>query len=75
MKTPIKDFYKRIIGWVETKPNGDKIGYDFYHRIVGFYNKNLDATQDFYRRIVSRGDTLTGLIYQANAEYNNGKKR
>lgn len=64
-KEPIKDFYNRIIGWIETKPNGDKVGYDFYNRIVGFYNKRLNVTQDFYRRIVARGDALVGLIMQS----------
>ena len=27
MKEPIKDFYNVIKGWVETKPNGDKVYY------------------------------------------------
>lgn len=74
MKTPIKDFYNRIIGWIEEKPNGDKIGYDFYNRIVGFYNKRLNITQDFYKRIVARGDALTGLIFQANSQGRNGRR-
>jgi hypothetical protein len=64
-KEPIKDFYGRIQGWVETKPNGDKIGYDFYNRIVGFYTKSLNITQDFYRRIVAKGDALVSLIMEA----------
>ena len=29
MKEPIKDFYNVIKGWVETKPNGDKVYYNF----------------------------------------------
>ena len=28
MKEPIKDFYNVIKGWVETKPNGDKVYYN-----------------------------------------------
>lgn len=59
----IRDFYKRIIGYVETDTiTGDKVGRDFYKRIVGYYDKKLDVTRDFYRRIVSHGDTLVSLI-------------
>ena len=62
MREPIKDYYNRIIGYIETKPNGDKIGYDFYLRIVGYYEKNSNLTKDFYRRMVGRGDMLSALI-------------
>lgn len=62
----IKDYYGRIIGYVETKPNGDKVGKDFYRRIVGYYEKRTNVTKDFYRRIVARGDTLVGLITTAS---------
>lgn len=65
MIEPIKDFYNRIIGYVDTKPNGDQTGYDFYKRIVGYYDKRANVTRDFYRRIVGRGNMLTGLIIQA----------
>ena len=65
-KTPIKDFYNRIVGWVEEKPNGNKIGYDFYNRIVGYYDKRLNITQDFYHRKVANGDALVALIFQGN---------
>ena len=47
---PVKDFYNRIIGYIETRPNGDQTGYDFYRRIVG------------------RGNILSSLIVQAEAE-------
>lgn len=65
MIEPIKDFYNRIIGYVDTKPNGDQTGYDFYKRIVGYYDKRANVTRDFYKRIVGRGNMLTGLIIQA----------
>lgn len=64
MKEPLKDFQNRIIGYVETKPNGDKIGYDFYLRIVGYYDKRANLTKDFYHRVVGRGDILSSLIVQ-----------
>lgn len=65
MIEPIKDFYNRIIGYVDTKPNGDQTGYDFYKRIVGYYDKRANVTRDFYKRIVGKGNMLTGLIMQA----------
>lgn len=67
MREPIKDYYNRIIGYIETKPNGDKIGYDFYLRIVGYYEKNSNLTKDFYRRVVGRGDMLSALIASDSA--------
>ena len=69
VREPIKDFYSRIIGWVETKPNGDKIFRDFYNRIVGYYDKQANVTRDFYNRVVSRGDTGVSLIQQAEMAY------
>lgn len=64
----IKDFYNRVIGKIETKPNGDKIGKDFYNRVVGYYEKSSNLTKDFYRRVVSKGDTLAGLIVTEDAK-------
>ena len=65
MKQPIKDFYNKIIGYIDEKPNGDQIGYDFYNRIVGYYNKKDNITQDFYKRKVATGNILSALIMGA----------
>lgn len=62
MKETIKDFYGKILGFVETQPNGNKTATDFYGRIVGFYKKDQDITTDFYGRIIARGDCVVGLI-------------
>lgn len=64
----IKDYYNRVIGKIETKANGDKIGKDFYNRVVGYYEKSSNLTKDFYRRVVSKGDTLAGLIIAEEAK-------
>lgn len=64
-KESIRDYYNRIIGWVETDSvTGNKIGRDFYNRILGTYDKKLNVTRDFYNRIVARGDALVGLIWE-----------
>ena len=63
MRTTIKDFYNKILGYVEEKPNGDKTFYDFYNRIVAYYIKSTNTTLDFYKRIIGRGDIGVGLLY------------
>ncbi len=64
-RVPIKDFYNRILGYIEEKPNGDKVAYDFYNRILGTYYKSQNVTKDFYNRIIARGDVTSGLVYNA----------
>ena len=62
MKTPIKDFYGRIIGWVQEDSNGNKKLTDFQGRIKGRYDKVTDTTRDFYGRVVAKGDQLSMLL-------------
>ena len=38
-KEPVRNFYGKIIGWIETANNGDKILRDFYGKILGKYDK------------------------------------
>lgn len=64
MRDTIRTWDGRIIGYIDTKANGDKEARDFYGRILGRYEKSLDVTRDFYGRILTRGDTLSGLIYE-----------
>jgi len=72
-RKPVRDFYQRIIGWVDTDTvTGDQIGRDFYQRIVGYYDAKLNVTRDFYKRVVNHGNMLAALIQQANAEQTKG---
>lgn len=59
----IRDYYGKILGYVETTPSGDKVFRDFYRRILGYYDKSLNLTRDFYKRVIARGDAGIGLIY------------
>lgn len=43
----IKDFGGRIIGYIEIKPNGDKIGKDFYRRVVAKGNALSDLVWNY----------------------------
>jgi len=65
MKTTqtIRDFYNRIVGYIETDDaTGNKVAIDFYRRIIGYYDKKTNTTRNFYKRIVSRGDILSSLL-------------
>lgn len=63
-KEKITDFYGKILGYVETKPNGDKTVTNFYGKILGYYRKNTNVTTDFYGRVFAKGDAATSLIYR-----------
>ena len=65
-RTPIKDFYGKIIGWIDEETNGDKVAKDFYGKILGKYRKSTNKTYDFYGKIISEGDTTSGLIWSNN---------
>ena len=70
--TTVRDFYNRILGYIEEQHNGDKTARDFYRRILGRYDKKANVTRDFYGRIISKGDTTMGLIL--NNAMNDSKK-
>lgn len=58
----IRDFYNRILGYIEIDDNGNKVAKDFYRRIVGKYDAKQDVTRDFYNRIIAKGDITASLI-------------
>lgn len=62
MKEPIQDYTRRTLGYIETKPNGDKVATDFAGRILGYYKKAQNATTDYCGRILYYGDMLASLI-------------
>ena len=63
MKEPIKDFYNVIKGWVETKPNGDKVYYNFKNFIVAKYDASRNVTLDFYNFIIGHGDVGASRVF------------
>lgn len=62
MKEPIQDYTRRTLGYIETKPNGDKVATDFAGRVLGYYKKAQNATTDYCGRILYYGDMLASLI-------------
>ncbi|MBQ3013714.1 MAG: hypothetical protein IJD75_01070 [Clostridia bacterium] len=61
-KEPIKDWQGKILGFIETESNDNKVLRGFYGRILGKYDKSLDVTRDFYGRQVGKGDALMTLL-------------
>lgn len=59
----IKDWTGKILGWVEWSGNRKWLS-DFNGRRLGYYDKSLDKTCDFYGRQVGRGDILLTLLRQ-----------
>ena len=64
-KIAVKDFSNLIIGYVDTDKKGNKTVTDFHGRILGYYDVSFDATMDFYRRIIARGDASSMLFSYA----------
>lgn len=64
-KIAIRDFYNRIIGYIETDSKGNKTVRDWRNVIQGYYYKSDDTTRDFYRRIIAKGDQ-TGMLIKNN---------
>lgn len=64
-KQVIKDFYGRILGYIEEDKQGNKIAYDFYRRILGRYFKQENRTRNFYGVILANGDITSSLVYNS----------
>lgn len=71
MKEPVRDFYGRVVGWVETDNEGNQIIRAFSGRIIAKYDKRFDVTREFSGRVISKGNTAIGQLYNPsiNTEY------
>lgn len=60
----IREFSGKILGTIETQPNGDQIARGFpSQKILGYYRKAYDHTTDFFGRIIAKGNAVSSLIY------------
>ncbi len=57
----IKDWQGKILGWSEWS-GSKKWLMDFYGKKLGYYDKSLNKTFDFYGRQVGTGDILMILL-------------
>lgn len=58
----LKDSKFRIIGYIETRPDGTQVGKDDKFRIKGYYDPKSNKTKDAKFRIVGEGNLLASLI-------------
>ena len=58
----LRDSSQRIIGYIETKPDGSQIGRDAAQRIRGYFDPKGNATKDANQQIVGYGNVLASLI-------------
>lgn len=61
-KETIRLWDGKVIGFIETYPDGSKIVRDFYGRVKGKYDKQFNVTRDFYGRVVAQGDQSSMLL-------------
>ncbi|KXU87161.1 hypothetical protein CR51_36010 [Caballeronia megalochromosomata] len=64
-KQYIRDNQFRVIGSIDTLPDGKQRAYDARFRTVGTYDCRADRTYDASFRTVGNGNQLVGLIWQA----------
>lgn len=60
----IRDVNGKIVGYIDTDAQGNKVIKNFYRIIKGYYNAKDNVTRDFYRRIVAHGDVSASLLYK-----------
>lgn len=58
----LKDSKYRIIGYIETRPDGTQVGKDEKYRVKGYYDPKTNKTKDANYRIVGEGNLLASLI-------------
>ncbi|MFL9914007.1 hypothetical protein PQR75_01085 [Paraburkholderia fungorum] len=64
-KQYIRDNNFRVIGSIDTFPDGKQCAYDAKFRNVGTYDSRADRTHDASFRSVGNGNQLVGLIWEA----------
>ena len=58
----LKDSQYRILGYLDTDPDGSQTLQDQHHRLIGYYKRRSDVTTDAQHRIVGRGNILVSLL-------------
>lgn len=66
MRKGIRDFYGRVLGYVDYDYRGDGTATDFYGKVLGKYRSSDDKTLDFYGKILYQGDCLSALVILAS---------
>jgi len=61
----IRDGQYRIIGYIETAPDGKQKALNSHYRIVGYFDPVRNETKDATYRIVGRGNVMAALMKSA----------
>jgi hypothetical protein len=61
----LRDRLHRVVGYIDTLPDGRVSGRDRMFRLVGHYDPRTDTTSDKLHRRVASGNTLAALIFSA----------
>ena len=64
----ISTFERRIVGYIDTDSSGNKTVMDFYHKILGYYNRSTNATMTYSRKIIAYGDA-TGVFFKDDIRF------
>jgi len=65
----IKNRTGKILGVIRYHDNGDQTALSYPgYKILGYYRASRNVTTDYYGRILSNGNSVSGLIYQHLAE-------
>jgi hypothetical protein len=62
----IKDRNFRVLGYIETTPDGRQKALNANFRTLGYYDPRRDVTTDPNFRIIARGNVLSALVYDAD---------
>jgi len=58
----LKDRHFKIIGYIETRPDGTQVAKDEHYSIKGYYDPKTNQTKDVHYSIVGRGNLLASLV-------------
>jgi hypothetical protein len=61
----LRDRNYNIIGYIETRSDGTRVGKDKQGRIKGYYDPKRNQTKDSQGRLVANADVLSSLITSA----------
>ena len=63
-KTPVRDYTGKILGYIEEDKDGNQRCRAFTGRVLGYYDKASDTTRDFYGKVITKGNSCMGFLYQ-----------
>lgn len=59
----IKDRNGKVLGYIDTDSNGNKVAKTRDGKVVGYYKEKFGTTTDASGKVISRSDTVVSLIF------------